>query len=201
MKALMAFITKRFWLLWCGKNYWTASKVYEDALLNDVYVYAIWRLMRCDCRLWGCDCRLLGCDCRKWISGLYLLIRCKHFENVMPSQQNRGVLYDDAIVKLNPRLTFYDTRKKIWIRGVDYEIAAAITNPLKTITGPRKKMKMLKIDLKKVPSPKFFFARLCRYNGPTFYEKNISLHNPFKMTLVKVVLYVMCIYCVFCIGK
>ena len=60
------------------------------------------------------------------------------------------------LLNWNPRLTFYDTRKKIWIRGVDYEIAVAITNPLKTITGPRKKMKMLKIDLKKVPSPKFF---------------------------------------------
>ena len=36
---------------------------------------------------------------------------------------------------------------------------------------------MLKIDLKKVPSPKFIFARLCRYNGPTFYEKKIPLEK------------------------
>ena len=29
-------------------------------------------------------------------------------------------------------------------------------------------------DLKKVTSPKFFFARLCRYNDPTFYENKKS---------------------------
>ena len=73
------------------------------------------------------------------------------------------------LLNWNPLLTFNDTRKKIWIRGDDYEIAVAITNPLKTITGPLKKIKMLKIDLRKVPSQKKF---LHDYVGPTFYEKN-----------------------------
>ena len=159
MKALMSFITKRFWLLWCGNNYWTARKVYEDALLYDVYGDAIWRLMRCDCHLWGCDCRLRGCDCHKWVSGVYLLICCKHFETRCP-QQNRCVLYGDAIVKLKSAVDIYDTRKKIWIRGVVYEIAVAITNPLKTITGLLTIMKMLKIDLKKVPSQKKKFCTI-----------------------------------------
>ena len=68
----------------------------------------------------------------------------------------------------NPRLTFNDTRKKIWICVVVYEIAVAITSLLKTITGPLKKMKMLKI----------FFAWLCRYNDPTFYEKKSHFTIP-----------------------
>ena len=85
------------------------------------------------------------------------------------------------LLNWNQRLTFNDTRKKIWIRGVVYEIAVAITNPLKTITGLLTKMKMLKIDLKKVPSQKKKI--LHDYVGTMtqlFMKKKISLHNPFK---------------------
>ena len=89
------------------------------------------------------------------------------------------------LLNWNPRLTFNDMRKKIWIRGVDYEIAVAITNPLKTITGPLKKIKMLKIDLKKVPSQNFFFARLCRYvQWPNFLRKKKS-HFTIPLTSTK----------------
>ena len=119
--------------------------------------------MRCDCRLWGCNCRLRGCDCRKWISGLYSLICCKHFENALHS------------------------RKKIWIRGVVYEIAGAITNLLKTITGPLKKMEMLKIGLKKFPSQNFF---LHDYEGTMtqFFTKKKNLTSQsLKVCILKAV--------------
>ena len=60
-----------------------------------------------------------------------------------------------------------------------YESAVAITGPLKTI-------KIAKIDLKKVSKQKIIFVHLSHYNGPTFYGKNISLHNPFKSRIFNV---------------
>ena len=58
-----------------------------------------------------------------------------------------------------------------------YESPSAITN-----YWYAEKIKMVKLDLKKVSSQKniYFFERLSRYNDPTFYEKKISLHNPFN---------------------
>ena len=90
MKALMSFITKRFWLLWCGNIYWTASKVYEDAII--VYGGAI--------VVYGGAIVVYGdaiavnesAVCIYWTAVNILKTRCPH--------QNRGVLYDDAIVKL-----------------------------------------------------------------------------------------------------
>ena len=124
MKALLLFIMKCCWLLWCGNNYWTAAHLlWLSAVLYDVYGDVIWSLMRCDCRLWGCDCRLRGCDCRKWISGLYLLICCKHLKTRWP-QQNRGVLYDDAIVKLKSAVDI------LMIRGKKYESAVLFMKSL-----------------------------------------------------------------------
>ena len=58
-----------------------------------------------------------------------------------------------------------------------YESASAITN-----YWSAEKIKMVRIDHKKVSSQKniFLHVYLGTYNDPTFYEKKISLHNPFN---------------------
>ena len=81
------------------------------------------------------------------------------------------------LLNWNPRLTFTDTRKKIWIRGVVYEITDTITNPLKTITGPLKN-KNAQYRPKKGPKQKKILARFSRN-----FLREISLHNPFKVNL------------------
>ena len=44
---------------------------------------------------------------------------------------------------------------------------------------------------KKVQSPKIFFARLCRYNDPTFYEKKKSHFTiPLRETITRIYMYV-----------
>ena len=58
-------------------------------------------------------------------------------------------------------------------------------------------LKKIKISQKKGIKPKKEFARLSRYNGPTFYEKKISLHNPIKFrawTLIPLISEYICIY-------
>ena len=62
----------------------------------------------------------------------------------------------------SPRFFFTDTRKHLRFYSNDISKSAVAT-------GLLKKIKIAKIDLKKVIKPNFF-ALLSRYNGPIFYE-------------------------------
>ena len=55
-----------------------------------------------------------------------------------------------------------------------YQSAVPITSPLKTITDPLKEIKIVKTDLKKVPSKKNSFCSFLYVQLPNFLRKKIS---------------------------
>ena len=133
---------------------------------------------------------------KQWIS---LWIRCCNFTKPMTVSGTRWHLLSSDVFLINELfIAQYCGHKRIktafyWIAGGVYWSAVSFTNPLVTITGPRcrllirdviyksagvnywsaEKIQMLKTDPKKVPRPKFVFARSSWYNDLTFYEKKI----------------------------
>ena len=92
----------------------------------------------------------------------------------------KGVQGKRPKIIINPRFYFTDTQKQLWNCSNIYESAVSITSPLKTITDPLKEIKMVKTDLKKVPSQIFFLLVPLGTIAQLFTKKKFPLHNPFK---------------------
>ena len=98
---------------------------------------------------------------------------CKH--NIAGIKGPKVSYTESLVAFTDPRWRLLIRWWQLLYRNVVTLSALAFNITQVLITDPRKKRKkFVKTDPKKVPSQKKIFARLSRYNDPTFYEKKNS---------------------------